>query len=40
VNTDSVTGISRDGRVVVGFGAGPEDFTDYVVVLPAPADED
>ena len=39
VNTGSITGISRDGRVEVGFGAGPEDFTGYVVVLPAPGDE-
>jgi probable HAF family extracellular repeat protein len=39
VNTGSITGISRDGRVVVGFGAGPKDFTGYLVVLPAPGNE-
>ena len=39
VNTGRMTGISRDGRVIVGFGAGPEDFTGYLVALPAPGDE-
>jgi probable HAF family extracellular repeat protein len=33
VNTGTVTGISADGRVVVGFGAGPRDFQGYVVIL-------
>jgi len=33
-NTGFVTDISRDGRVLVGYGAGPKDFTGYVVVLP------
>jgi len=34
VNTGGVFGMSRDGRVLVGFGAGPTDFTGYVVILP------
>jgi uncharacterized membrane protein len=34
INTGSITDISRDGRVLVGYGAGPKDFTGYVVVLP------
>ena len=34
VNTGAITAMSRDGRVLVGFGAGPTDFTGYVVVLP------
>jgi probable HAF family extracellular repeat protein len=34
VNTGIVTGMSRDGRMLVGYGAGPRDFTGYVVVLP------
>jgi len=34
VNTGFVTGMSRDGRVLVGYGAGPTDFTGYVVILP------
>ena len=34
VNSGAVLGMSRDGRVLVGFGAGPRDFTGYVVVLP------
>ena len=34
VNTGFVLGMSRDGRVLVGYGAGPRDFTGYVVVLP------
>jgi hypothetical protein len=33
-NTGFITDISRDGRVLVGYGAGPKDFTGYVVVLP------
>jgi probable HAF family extracellular repeat protein len=35
VNTGGVYGMSRDGRVLVGSGAGPRDFTGYVVILPA-----
>lgn len=38
VNTGSITAMSRDGRVLVGYGAGPRDFTGYVVVLPAQGD--
>jgi len=34
VNTGGVFGMSRDGRVLVGSGAGPTDFTGYVVILP------
>jgi probable HAF family extracellular repeat protein len=34
VNTGFVTGISRDGRVLVGYGAGPRDFTGFVVIMP------
>jgi probable HAF family extracellular repeat protein len=34
VNTGFVLGMSRDGRVLVGYGAGPRDFTGYVVILP------
>jgi hypothetical protein len=34
VNTGFVTGMSRDGRVLVGFGAGPRDFTGFVVIMP------
>lgn len=34
VNTGFITGMSRDGRVVVGYGAGPRDFTGFVVIMP------
>lgn len=34
VNTGGVFGMSRDGRVLVGSGAGPTDFTGFVVILP------
>jgi probable HAF family extracellular repeat protein len=34
VNTGFVTGMSRDGRVLVGYGAGPRDFTGFVVIMP------
>jgi probable HAF family extracellular repeat protein len=33
VNTGFITGVSPDGRVLVGYGAGPRDFTGYVVIL-------
>lgn len=33
INTGFVTGMSRDGRVLVGWGAGPTDFTGYIVIL-------
>jgi len=34
VNTGFVTGISPDGHILVGYGAGPKDFTGFIVVLP------
>ncbi len=34
VNTGFVTGVSPDGRTLVGFGAGPTDFQGFLVVLP------
>ena len=34
VNTGFITGISRDGRMVVGYGAGPTNFQGYIVMLP------
>jgi len=34
VNTGFVTGVSPDGRTLVGFGAGPTTFTGFVVILP------
>jgi probable HAF family extracellular repeat protein len=34
VNTGAALSVSRDGRILVGFGAGPRDFTGYIVVLP------
>ena len=33
-NTGFVTGVTRDGRVLVGYGAGPRDFTGFMVVMP------
>jgi uncharacterized membrane protein len=39
VNTGFVTGMSRDGRVLVGHGAGPRDFTGFVVIMPPLGDE-
>lgn len=33
VNTGFVTGISRDGRMLVGYGAGPRDFQGFIVIL-------
>ena len=35
VNTGFVTGMTRDGRVLVGYGAGPRDFTGFMVILPS-----
>ena len=32
VNTGFITGVSPDGRVLVGYGAGPRDFQGYVVI--------
>jgi probable HAF family extracellular repeat protein len=34
VNTGFVTGVSPDGRTLVGYGAGPTTFQGYVVVFP------
>ncbi len=34
INTGFITGVSRDGRVLVGQGAGPTTFQGYVVILP------
>lgn len=38
VNTGFVTGVSRDGRILVGWGAGPTDFTGYIVILGSNGD--
>jgi probable HAF family extracellular repeat protein len=35
VNTGFVTGVSPDGRTLVGQGAGPRGFQGYVVILPS-----
>jgi uncharacterized membrane protein len=34
VNTGFVTDVSADGRILVGYGAGPTTFTGFMVVLP------
>lgn len=34
INTGFITGVSRDGRTVVGQGAGPINFQGYVIILP------
>jgi uncharacterized membrane protein len=34
VNTGFVTGVSPDGRTLVGYGAGPRTFQGFLVVLP------
>ena len=34
VNTGFITGVSPDGRTLVGYGAGLRGFTGFVVVLP------
>lgn len=33
VNTGFVTDVSRDGRIIVGYGAGRRDFQGYIVFL-------
>jgi len=33
VNTGFVTGVSRDGRMLVGYGAGPRGFQGFIVIL-------
>lgn len=32
-NTGFITGVSPDGRILVGYGAGPRDFQGYMVIL-------
>jgi probable HAF family extracellular repeat protein len=39
VNTGFVTGMTRDGRVLVGYGAGPRDFTGFMVIMPPLGDK-
>ena len=34
VNTGFITGVSPDGRTLVGYGAGPRAFQGYMVILP------
>ena len=34
VNTGFINAMTRDGRVLVGFGAGPRDFTGFMVIMP------
>jgi hypothetical protein len=34
VNTGFVTAVSRDGRMLVGYGAGRRDFQGFIVILP------
>jgi probable HAF family extracellular repeat protein len=34
VNTGFVTSVSPDGRILVGYGAGPRNFQGFMVVLP------
>ena len=34
INTGFLTAVSRDGRTLVGYGAGPTGFQGYIVVLP------
>ena len=33
-NTGFITHVSPDGRILVGYGAGPTDFQGYMVILP------
>jgi len=35
INTGFITGVSPDGRTLVGYGAGPTTFQGYLIVLPA-----
>jgi probable HAF family extracellular repeat protein len=37
VNTGFITAMTPDGRVLVGFGAGPRDFQGYLVILGSDA---
>jgi uncharacterized membrane protein len=34
VNTGFITGVSPDGRTLVGYGAGPTTFQGYLIILP------
>jgi uncharacterized membrane protein len=34
VNTGFITGVSPDGRTLVGYGAGRRTFQGYIVILP------
>ena len=34
INTGFLTAVSRDGRTLVGYGAGPTGFQGYIVILP------
>jgi hypothetical protein len=36
INTGFINAVSKDGRVLAGFGAGPTTFTGYVVILESP----
>jgi probable HAF family extracellular repeat protein len=36
VNTGFVNAVSKDGRVLAGYGAGPRAFTGFVVILEEP----
>jgi probable HAF family extracellular repeat protein len=36
VNTGFINAVSRDGRILAGFGAGPRTFTGFVVILESP----
>ena len=33
INTGFITGVSPDGRILAGYGAGPRDFQGYIVIL-------
>lgn len=33
VNSGFITAVSRDGRVIAGYGAGPRDFQGFIVIL-------
>jgi len=33
INTGFITSVSPDGRILVGYGAGPRDFQGYMVIL-------
>ena len=35
VNTGFINGVSSNGRILVGYGAGPTDFQGYIVILGA-----